>query len=133
MREELDKQLCVKYPDIFKDRYGDMRETAMCWGFPGDGWYNIIESLCATIKNREYNLKLNKKEYVPVVATQVKEKYGSLRFYYDGGDDYIDGAVAFAEYMSEMTCEKCGKPGKLRGRSWMYTACDEHTREEDKD
>jgi len=133
MREELDKQLCVKYPDIFKDRYGDMRETAMCWGFPGDGWYNIIDSLCATIKNREYNLKLNKKEYVPVVATQVKEKYGSLRFYYDGGDDYIDGAVAFAEYMSEMTCEKCGKPGKLRGRSWMYTACDEHTREEDKD
>ena len=133
MRKELDEALCAKYPDIFKDRYGDMRETAMCWGFPGDGWYNIIDSLCATIKNREYNLKLNKKEYVPVVATQVKEKYGSLRFYYDGGDDYIDGAVAFAEYMSEMTCEKCGKPGKLRGRSWMYTACDEHTREEDKD
>ena len=133
MRKELDEALCAKYPDIFKDRYGDMRETAMCWGFPGDGWYNIIDNLCATIKNREYNLKLNKKEYVPVVATQVKEKYGSLRFYYDGGDDYIDGAVAFAEYMSEMICEKCGKPGKLRGRSWMYTACDEHTREEDKD
>ena len=133
MREDLDKQLCAKYPDIFKDRHGDMRETAMCWGFPGDGWYNIIDSLCATIKNREYNLKLHKKEYVPVVATQVKEKYGGLRFYYNGGDDYIEGAVSMAEYMSEMTCEKCGKPGKVRGRSWMYTACDEHTRNEDKD
>jgi len=134
MREDLDKQLCQKYPDIFKDRHGDMRETAMCWGFDcGDGWYNIIDNLCATIKNREYNLKLNKKEFVPVVATQVKEKYGGLRFYYNGGDDYIDGAAALAEYMSEVTCEKCGKPGKLRGHSWMYTACDEHTREEDKD
>jgi len=133
MRKELDEALCAKYPDIFKDRHGDMRETAMCWGFPGDGWYNIIDSLCATIKNREYNLKLNKKEFLPVVATQVKEKYGGLRFYYTGGDDYIDGAVAFAEYMSEVTCEVCGKPGKQRGHNWMYTACDEHIREEDKE
>ena len=134
MREDLDKQLCEKYPDIFKDRNGDMRETAMCWGFEcGDGWYNIIDSLCATIKNREYNLKLNKKEFVPVVATQVKEKYGSLRFYYNGGDDYIDGAAALAEYMSEVTCEKCGKPGKLQSYGWAYTACDEHTRDEDKE
>ena len=87
MNSDLDKQLCDKYPDIFKDRHGDMRETAMCWGFDcGDGWYNIIDNLCATIRNREYNLKLNKKEYAPVVATQDKEKYGSLRFYYTGGD-----------------------------------------------
>jgi len=134
MKRELDEALCAKYPEIFKDRHGDMRETAMCWGFDcGDGWYNIIDNLCATIKNREYNLTLHKKEYSPVVATQVKEKYGGLRFYYTGGDDYIDGAVAFAEYMSEVTCEVCGKPGKQRGVMWMYTTCDEHTREEDKE
>jgi hypothetical protein len=134
MRKELDEALCEKYPDIFKDRHGDMRETAMCWGFDcGDGWYNIIDNLCATIKNREYNLKLNKKEFVPVVATQVKEKFGSLRFYYNGGDDYVDGAASLAEYLSERTCEKCGAPGKMRGHGWYYTACDEHTREEDKE
>ena len=134
MRKELDEALCAKYPEIFRDRNGDMRETAMCWGFEcGDGWYNIIDSLCACIKNREYNQKLNKKEFFPVVATQVKEKYGSLRFYYTGGDEYVDGLVSLAEYISEVTCETCGAPGKMRGHGWYYTACDEHTREEDKE
>ena len=72
MRKELDETLCAKYPEIFRDRHGDMRETAMCWGFDcGDGWYNIIDTLCLTIESREYNLKLNKKEFFPVVASQV--------------------------------------------------------------
>ena len=39
MNEILDKQLCEKYPLLFKDRNGDMRTTAMVWGFcHGDGW-----------------------------------------------------------------------------------------------
>jgi len=133
MRKELDEALCAKYSEIFKACNGDMRATAMCWGFEcGDGWYNIIDGLCTTIQNREYNNKRNNIQIAPVVATQVKEKYGTLRFYYSGGDDYIDGAVSMAEYMSEVTCEKCGAPGKLQSYGWAYTACDEHTRDEDK-
>lgn len=136
MNSENTKKLLEKYPEIFNlvtspgnaPHYPISLFIFEC----GDGWYNIIDSLCAAIKNREYNQKLNKKQFAPVVATQVKEKYGGLRFYYSGGDDYIDGAVVLAEYLSEMTCEKCGAPGKMRGRSWVYTACDEHTREEDK-
>ena len=47
MREELDAKLVEKYPLIFKNRNGDMKETLMCWGFShGDGWYNIIDVLC---------------------------------------------------------------------------------------
>ena len=131
MRKELDEALCAKYPEIFKDRHGDMRETAMCWGFDcGDGWYNIIDTLCATIQNREYNNKRNNIQFAPVVATQVKEKYGTLRFYYTGGDDYIEGAVAMAEYLSEVTCEICGSPGKIRDRGWTRTLCDEHAKEQ---
>ena len=131
MKRELDEALCAKYPEIFRDRNGDMRETAMCWGFDcGDGWYNIIDTLCATIQNREYNNKRNNIQIAPVVATQVKEKYGTLRFYYSGGDDYIDGAVAMAEYLSEVTCETCGAPGKTRGGGWVRTLCDEHAKEQ---
>ena len=130
MRKELDEALCAKYPDIFCDRNGDLRTTAMCWGFEcGDGWYNIIDAICAMIQNREYNNRRNGVKMPPVVATQVKEKYGTLRFYYDGGDDYIDGVVAMAEYMSEVTCETCGAPGKLRDGGWMRTLCDEHAKE----
>ena len=182
MREELDKKLCEKYPKIFRDRFGDMRTTAMCWGFEcGDGWYNILDSLCECIqghidwkrKQRAHALKMNRKikkaietnsiepiininkgdwwvercekilaekkyEKVPekvnqVVAVQVKEKFGGLRFYYGGGDETIRGMTHMAESLAAVTCETCGSPGRLRGRGWLYTACDEHTKEGDKE
>lgn len=82
-------------------------------------------------RNREYILKSEPRsvpELVPqVVANQVKEKYGTLRFYYTGGDDVIDGMVLMAEAMSSVTCDVCGAPGKETGRSWFLTRCEEHT------
>jgi hypothetical protein len=59
-----------------------------------------------------------------VVAEQVKEKFGSLRFYVSGGDSFTDGVVQMAELMSEVTCEKCGHPGKVGGKGWMSCRCD---------
>lgn len=70
-------------------------------------------------------------EIPQVVAVQIKEKFGTLRFYYDGGDEYISGLVAMAEWVSSVTCEECGERGKLRGGGWVYTACDKHARPED--
>ena len=150
MNKDLDKQLCEKYPKIFANRHKPMTETAMCWGFDhGDGWYNIIDRLCANIqhhidwshKSKEFDIKWNEanpdkqrpvREPVPqVIATQIKEKFGTLRFYYDGGDDYIRGLTSMAESMSAYTCEKCGDAGRIRGRGWLYTACDKHTEPED--
>lgn len=149
MREELDKLLCEKYPKMFVNRNADMRETAMCWGFShGDGWFNIINALCSNIQHhidwrnerRELLLKDNPHnqkipdEVPQVVVDQVKEKFGTLRFYYHGGDDAIDGMVRMAESMSAVMCETCGAPAKRRGHGghgWIYTACDAHTREED--
>jgi hypothetical protein len=146
MKQELDEQLCARYPKIFVDRHADMRTTAMCWGFEcGDGWYNILDQLCGniqshidwSIKNNAWDVEKDSKNIqsiVPqVVAAQVKEKFGSLRFYYDGGDDYIRGLSVMAESMSMVTCETCGAPGKTRGRGWMYTACDTHAQEGDKE
>lgn len=52
MREELDKQLVEKYPHMFQNRYKGMHETCMCWGFEcGDGWYQILDSLCSNIEH----------------------------------------------------------------------------------
>jgi hypothetical protein len=71
-------------------------------------------------------------ESIPqVTLDQVKEKFGTLRFYYTGGDDIIDGMVRMAESMSGVTCEECGDPGERRGGGWIYTACDAHTNPED--
>lgn len=50
MRQELDDALCAAYPHIFRDRHGDMSKTLMCWGFScGDGWYPLIDELCAAL------------------------------------------------------------------------------------
>jgi hypothetical protein len=65
-------------------------------------------------------------EIPQVVVKQVKEKFGTLRFYYSGGDEYISGVVSMAESMSGTTCETCGSPGILRGSGYIFTACDNH-------
>jgi len=61
----------------------------------------------------------------PVKIAQVKEKFGTLRFYYDGGDDTIRGMVEFAEYLSSKTCQETGKRGSLcvkgKGYAWYAT------------
>ena len=104
MNEELDRKLCEAYPKLFADRNKPMSETAMCWGFShGDGWYNIINALCANIqghidwieRRREAEVKKGQEGELgmprtpaveQVVVNQVKEKFGTLRFYYTGGD-----------------------------------------------
>lgn len=125
MSPELDKKLVEKYPKIFKDRYGDIRESCMPWGFDvGDGWVNIIDQMCGLIA---WDIEHNKMP--EVVATQVKEKWGILEFYYYGGDERTHGIVDMARQMSSITCEVCGLPGKLIDVGWMFTLCDKHAEE----
>jgi len=61
-----------------------------------------------------------------VTLDQVKEKFGTLRFYYSGGDDYISGLVSMAESMSGVTCEECGNPGTQTSGGWIKTVCKVH-------
>jgi hypothetical protein len=137
MKEEFDKLLCEKYPKIFRDRHAPMTETCMCWGFEcGDGWYQILNSLCGNIQSYiDWNNKsavAGYKDFQPVeqvVAVQVKEKFGGLRFYYDGGDRHIAGMVRMAESWADNICEVCGNPGTSRGGGWIKTLCDEHEAE----
>lgn len=59
-----------------------------------------------------------------LVFTQIKEKFGTLRVYYSGGDEFCEGIIAMAESMSAVTCEDCGVPGKVRDGGWIRTLCD---------
>jgi hypothetical protein len=60
---------------------------------------------------------------------QIKEKFGGLRFYYDGGDDHISGMVDMAESWANHTCETCGNKGERRSGGWIRTLCDVHEAE----
>lgn len=125
MSPELTKQLYDKFPDLFKEKDLPPEQSNMCWGFEcSDGWYNIIFTLCSLIQIHQ---KSQKPDYKPVVVQQVKEKFGTLRFYYTGGDDIIFGMVAYAEAISGMTCEVCGDRGTTDWKkSWVRTVCSKH-------
>jgi len=58
MDKLLDQKLCEDFPEIFKNRRGDMRVTAMCWGFEcGDGWEPLIRATCDQIMAPIYRLR----------------------------------------------------------------------------
>lgn len=110
--------------------YNNIREQALVgnwipfeehYGSYGNKHYiELVRSDIANLAPKEV------KEVEQVVAIQVKEKFGTLRFYYDGGDDVIAGMVSVAESMSGVTCEECGNPGTQNGTGWIRTTCQEH-------
>lgn len=125
MSPELDDKLCRAYPKLFSQRNDDPTTTCMCWGFEvGDGWYTIIDNMCSLIQSHIDWMEKKKTPIEQVIVTQVKEKFGDLRFYYDGGDDYISGIVRLAESMSSSMCEDCGSVAKTEKKNgWLSTKC----------
>lgn len=132
MTEALELELVKKYPSFFRDYKGDMRVTCMAWGMEmGDGWYQIFADLNEDIAHYLTSLK---PEYVPdFYWSQAKEKYGTACWYYNGGDNVIYALVSIAEHQTAHTCETCGEYGRIRGKGWYYTSCNEHAEEGDKD
>ena len=127
MREELDKKLVEDFPLLYADRYGDMRETCMVFGFPGNGWEPIIRRLSEKLERllADWIRDNPDKDDQHPRAAQVKEKFGTLRFYMASSLPGMDKAIAIAEAESEVTCEYCGKPGEIRVGGWLKTLCDE--------
>ena len=115
------KKMETAYPKMFENKYG---------GFAvGAGWYPILEALCANIQSH-IDWRNRENETVPqVVVEQIKEKFGGLRFYYQGGDEQIHGMVRMAEAWADASCEECGAPGKSRNGGWIRTLCDLHEAE----
>ena len=112
MNIELQEKIKAKYPMIF-----DQNFYFEC----DDGWYNILDLVC-------YKVQSYIEDHAPKVdqikATQVKEKFGGLRFYYNGGDEFVDKLIREAEAESVRTCETCGEPGGIKTRNrWMVCRC----------
>jgi hypothetical protein len=116
--DEFTKRMEEKFPKMLSGKYGGFAVSS--------GWWIIIESLMSNIQHY-LDWKNRESEVVPqVVVTQIKEKLGGLRFYYDGGNDEIDGMVRMAEAWAENCCETCGNLGKRRSGGWIRTLCDFH-------
>lgn len=168
MSPELEHKLIEKYPGLFRDVNKSPRETLICFGAEcGDGWFEILDNLCGYLTNlqesRSYYLGLKEDAkddddkgfdgsfHCPdVVFSQVKQKYGTLRVYWNFAEienyeqiksklknpeqldeyinkycDMVENAIDFCEYLSSKTCEITGKPGKLYTKGWCVTLCKE--------
>jgi len=136
MKQELQQQLYDKYPELFSNKDKSIMESCMAWGIEcGDGWYDILSSLCWKIKQQEDNIRSQTEykqqkdatytsDYYPVKFDQIKEKFGGLRVYFTGGDSYVEGLVSMAESFSYKICEVCGERGKPNKGGWISTLCD---------
>jgi hypothetical protein len=138
MNGELENQLYGKYPQLFLNKDKTPMQSPMSFGIEcGEGWYEILSSLCSMIKQyedsivwqTEWNQKTNpeyQSDYFPVKFDQIKEKYGGLRVYFSGGDQYIEGLVSMAEAMSYKICDVCGNKGEANKQGWISTRCEAH-------
>jgi hypothetical protein len=121
MTPELEQQLYAKYPKIFRQKDLSASETCMCWGICcADGWYNLIDNLCAQIQNH-----VDSSDCPQIEAVQLKEKFGNLRMYTNHSDDTIDAFISLAEDLSDRTCEFCGTTENIgHTQGWIITCCE---------
>ena len=129
MDKEKQQRLFNDFPELFPpDKIGDIQNSGMYFGFQcGNGWYRLIYSLCASIKSHLDYEKTENDITIPIEVVQVKEKFGGLRFYFNGGNKKIERLIEAAESMSYHICEVCGEVEDVKQTSgWITTLCPEH-------
>ena len=109
-------KLIQKYPMVFKDLD---RLDFSC----EDGWIPLLDELCNSLMVilEALTKKIGDEFYV----IQIKEKFGTLRFYTSISHEVLDCCISQAEKKSEYTCEFCGAAGLLRNHGWLKTRCNQ--------
>jgi len=121
MNKEHTEKLLKDFPKLYRQYYLPMTETCLCWGFDcRDGWFDLIYKL---------SKELIKVSYI-CEASQVKEKFGGLRFYVDNCNIKGNNLIRKYEDKSYHICEECGEKGVLRqDLPWIRTLCLKHYKE----
>ena len=140
---EQNRALCEKYPFLIPtNRFSGMRITEAAGGgfWPGDpeavpeynyeyteldamprGWrISFGEQLCEELKQALIKDGLLDKYRI----TQIKEKYGSLRWYANFDTDEISKIIDKYTRLSYRTCVKCGASATLITTGWISPYCD---------
>jgi hypothetical protein len=107
--------LRTRYPALLDDPA--LREIACL-----PGWLDLLDELCKTLALhlREHP------EIEPLKVVRIKEKWGGLRFHYNGGDDLCRRTLDAAQNSSLTICEICGAAGLLGGLRYLTVRCSLH-------
>jgi hypothetical protein len=86
-----------------------------------EGWRKAFgEQMCKEIKNA---LGKNLNNYR---IMQIKEKFGSLRWYDNGATEKVNRIISKYEILSAVTCIECGEPATRVTKGWISPFCDNH-------
>ena len=86
----------------------------------GVGWHPLVRTLIVDLFAAGWDGQL----------TQIKEKFGGLRFYIGSGSEEVHALTRKAEDDSFRICEQCGDAGECRyDLGWYKTLCDKHYHE----
>ncbi|MDH4567927.1 DUF2384 domain-containing protein [Pseudomonas sp. BN414] len=119
MQELNDAFLAAKYPKLVPtNKYAEL----CLFGFEcGDGWLGLLDGTLSLLDGYA------SQRSVDVYLTQVKEKFGVLRIYSRGGDEYTELMIDIAELVSGTICEICGQRGAAwSSQGWISVRCAEH-------
>ena len=84
-----------------------------------EGWYQLVIDCDRELTGVDPNYEIY----------QVKEKFGTLRFYYIGGDNRITPIVDFYESYTQYICENCGSTVDVGSTSgWIRNVCQKHAK-----
>lgn len=89
----------------------------------GNGWFQLLHDLITRLRDMDKDKNIR--------VTQIKEKFGGLRFYIDSGTEEIWKLINKSEEDSYYICEKCGADGVLCKKGyWLETLCDQCAEED---
>lgn len=116
-----------KNSNKFKTKINSLSYKAI--DFPFRVFNKVRQNLAYLLKifvHRYQACYCEKYEAIHPRASQVKEKYGGLRFYMTDATEEMYALIEEAEQRSYKICDRCGNPGqttKING--WIHTGCKE--------
>lgn len=131
LKLKLAKEIIDIYPKMFTfcvriDCEPDPYETYGHGMGVGLGWYGIIKDIVETIKEEDDRLNLENNTNHITKVSDIKEKWGGLRFYCAGGaSEKSWKAIEKGEHDSYYTCEECGSKQDVGEYydGWVSTKC----------
>lgn len=127
MNEKNTQALVAAAPLLYRSYGKEKTEHPFArWSFMcGDGWFDLLKRLSAKIE-AELQTALaagTRKQDLPQ-ASEIKEKFGLLRFHVSKQPAHWREWIYEAERESGRTCEICGAPGSLHLGAGVKTVCE---------
>lgn len=112
-KETFRERLEADFPILFKSK--DWRPEISIQ----KGWHDLVCQLCLEIQKLTVGMEN------PPYVLQIKEKFGSLRFYISHGTNEMFRLINECENKTSHICERCGEEGKEETVNgyWLKTLC----------